>query len=534
MRVVLVSKRATYHASKILIFPMKAKFSLIFGIIVSACISCGAQSIAGQTGRTTIPAAKPYAITMQDANSRVWQRTVYELDPSGQLSERIQSFTELASGLNHLVNGQWVESSETIQILPNGTAVATNGQHQVYFPGDIYEGQIQMVMPDGKRLISRPLVLNYFDGEKTAIIAVLTNSIGVVMGDNQIIYPNAFSGIKADLRYTYTKDGFEQDIILRQQPFTPESFNLNPDTARLQVMSEFFNPPQPSIANNALSRQAGLSLSDQTLGFGAAQMIQGRAFLMGSTAQDAGAQVSKHWVQVSGRYLLVEEVPVDAILEGLASLPLTALNSNSGKHSHSASKHFKLPPQRLARNNGSKIIRMAKTESIELGYVMDYQTITGSLTNYVFQGDTTYFISGNLNLNGMSTFEGGTVIKYTNNATINLVAGSTINCQGSPYRLVNFTSMDDNSIGDQITGSSGTPTNYYANPAITFPNTNCSFQNFRISFASLAMVAPYGGSASPLTLTSGQIVNCGFGGSGSLFGIDGLKIKEHVIRQYTN
>ena len=67
------------------------------------------------------------------------------------------------------------------------------------------------------------------------------------MGSNQVIYPDAFTDFKADLRYTYTKAGFEQDIILREQPPTPESFGLDPETTRLQVLTEFFNPPQPEV-----------------------------------------------------------------------------------------------------------------------------------------------------------------------------------------------------------------------------------------------------------------------------------------------
>ena len=49
------------------------------------------------------------------------------------------------------------------------------------------------------------------------MIAVLTNSLGYLLSSNQVIYPNAFVGVNADLRYTYTKAGCEQDIIIRSQ-----------------------------------------------------------------------------------------------------------------------------------------------------------------------------------------------------------------------------------------------------------------------------------------------------------------------------
>jgi archaellum component FlaF (FlaF/FlaG flagellin family) len=489
------------------IFSMKTilNLTIVFVFLSSASLVWGGSGTASQP-----PAPTAYIITVQDANSRVWQRTVYETDPAGQIVARQHSYTEVASGLNHLVNGQWVESSEQIDILPNGTAVATNGQHQAYFPGDIYQGQIELVTPDGQHLKSRPMGLSYFDGTKSVLIAELTNSIGVVVGNNQVIYPNAFTDFKVDLRFTYTKAGFEQDIILRQQPPTPESMGLNPDTARLQILTEFFSPPQPTIQTDELPVQAGLSLTDESLGFGAMQMVPGRAFLLGANATDTGAMVDKQWLLLDGRQFLVEEVPVDAILEGLAALPLTAMNANSGKNSHTASKHLKLPSQRLVKNNTSKTMMLAKADLSAQGFVMDYQTLNTSLTNYTFQGDSTYYISGTVNLYQTNTFEGGAVLKYTNNANLNVISSSVLNWQSSAYRPVIFTAKDDNTIGETITGSTGTPTNYYANPAIKFPNGPHSMQYFRIAYAQAAIVVQ-SSTGNWLGLTNGQIVNCNLG-----------------------
>ena len=140
---------------------MKTLLALSYALLylcVAANVSL-AQSVFGQPTQITPPAAKPYIITAQDANSHVWQSTDYQMSPSGVVITNTHSYTEIASGLNHLVNGQWVASSEQIDILPNGTAAATNGQHQAYFPGDIYEGQIELVTPDGQQLQSRPLAL---------------------------------------------------------------------------------------------------------------------------------------------------------------------------------------------------------------------------------------------------------------------------------------------------------------------------------------------------------------------------------------
>src|SRR6185369_10115394 len=123
--------------------------------ILQAATDVASQPASEQT--KDVPAPTSYTVTSQDANSRVWEQTVYEVDPTGEATTNTRSYTELAVGLNHLVNGNWVESSEQIDILPNGTAVATNGQHQAYFPGNIYNGVIELVTPEGRHLKSRPI-----------------------------------------------------------------------------------------------------------------------------------------------------------------------------------------------------------------------------------------------------------------------------------------------------------------------------------------------------------------------------------------
>jgi len=91
-----------------------------------------------------------YSIVQNGPHSRVWQGVNTTTNADGSVQSKTSCYTELATGLNHLVAGQWVESSETIQITPDGAA-ATNGQHQVYFPANINTaGGIHLVMPDGQ------------------------------------------------------------------------------------------------------------------------------------------------------------------------------------------------------------------------------------------------------------------------------------------------------------------------------------------------------------------------------------------------
>jgi len=490
----------------------------LLGLTFSFVFLFGSANVWGQLTQAKLPPPTPYAITVQDANSRVWQRTDYAMSPSGGVVTNTHSYTEICSGLNHLVSGKWLESNDRIDILPNGTAVATNGQFSATFPGNIYPGQIEVVTPDGQHLKSRPLALAYFDGTNTVVIAELTNSIGVVVGNDQVVYPNSFSGLKVDVQYYYSKSGFEQNIVLKEQPPTPESLGISPDTARLQIFTEFFSPPQPTLQSTVLPAQAGLSLTDQSLNFGAMQMIQGRAFLMGQSAQDTGALVSKHWVQVNGRQFLVEEVPVDAILEGLAALPLSAMNSTSGENFHTASRHSILPPQRPANTNFPAKMMLAKVDFPKQGFVLDYQTVIGSSSNFTWLGDTTYYVSGQFNSYGTNTFEGGTVIKYATNGSINISPGppgitACIKWKGDAYRPVIFTAIDDNSVGEVPSFSNGNPTNnYYGYPMLYLMGLTPAptLTGLRMSYANTALY--FNGCS--LNIYGAQLVNCKYPISG--------------------
>ncbi|MGH7975238.1 MAG: hypothetical protein ACREC8_01110, partial [Limisphaerales bacterium] len=442
------------------------------------------STAAGQSPTNQTETIVGYQIGVQDGNSRVWQKIVQLTDAQGNVTYQTNNaYTELATGLNHLVNGKWVASKEEIDIAADGnSALATNGQHQAYFPGDIYSGKIELVTPDGKHLYSRPVGLSYFDGTNSVLIAELTNATGEVVGNNQVVYANAFTGLKADIRYTYTKAGFEQDVILREQPPTPASYGLNPDTTRLELLTEFFNPPQPRVSARTVSTTAG-NLENDQLSFGAMAMVPGKAFMLG--ANTPSVSVNKQWLLLNGRQMLVEEVPVASIADELGNLPLPqAASVKPNPPLNVVSAKRLLPAQRLANVPGKHLMQMAQATPSPQGLVLDYVTINSSLTNYTFQGDTTYYISGAFNLWGTNTFEGGAVIKYISNAAIYVNIGPTrpgIQFESSAYRPVIFTAKDDNSVGATITGSTGTPTGYYANPALSFtvPNYLSTIANLR-------------------------------------------------------
>jgi len=141
----------------------------LFSGVLLASSSLQAQTLSQATAIAN-PSPVNYVIGQQGASSRIWQKIVQTVDAQGNVAfQTNQTYVELATGLNfkNPKTGQWVASSEQINISPDGSsAAATNGQHQVYFPGNIYSGQIKMVTQDGQVIQSQPIGLSYFDGTR--------------------------------------------------------------------------------------------------------------------------------------------------------------------------------------------------------------------------------------------------------------------------------------------------------------------------------------------------------------------------------
>jgi hypothetical protein len=152
---------------------------------------------------------------------------------------------------------------------------------------------------------------------------------------------------------------------------------------------------------------------------------------------------------------------------------------------------------------------------------IDYSTMAASATNYVFQADMTYYISSGVNLYGTNTWEGGTVLKFASNACISLIPvpdPPQIRFLTSAYKPVVFTAKDDNTVAESISGSSGNPSGYYANPALIIPMSTHSVSYVRFAYAQKAISLFWGAT---LTASNVQILNsrvgCSLLGSTVLF-----------------
>jgi hypothetical protein len=109
------------------------RLPFVFGSLFLTTFPAVAQTApslpASDAGQSTLQVGT-YQVIERDANSQVWQRIDYETLPSGETVPLIHQYTELATGLNHLVDGQWVASKEEIDLSPDGNSAAVEGGHR--------------------------------------------------------------------------------------------------------------------------------------------------------------------------------------------------------------------------------------------------------------------------------------------------------------------------------------------------------------------------------------------------------------------
>ena len=481
-------------------------------LLVVLCALCVAQVLPAQTSPGTTLTSRAnsntqYHVVKRNLNSRVWERTETVETPDGRQVSVTNSYTELATGLCYEKGGQLVDSKAEIKILPNGAgAAASEGQHKVVFPANLYDGQIELNTPDNKWFRSHVLGLAYYDtatGE-SVLLAETTNSAGQLYSSNVVIYADAFSGIKADVRYTYTPGAFEQDIVLRSRLPSPADYGLDPETTRLEVLTEFFNPPTPVKETQEIA-----GIQDQQLDFGVMKIGRGKGFALGNEANSMqSVPVTKSWEKIEGRDILFEDVEFKAVEAELNKLPRSAMNNvpaTPDSEQQQATKSRTLPAPRTAGNESTDKFLVAKADvESRPGYVLDYVTTPGSVSSYTFHSDTTYYISGEFNIYGPITLEGGTVIKFAANPGQGLVLNGPLDCETSLYRPAVFTSKDDDSVGERIADSSGWPSTFNGT-ALDFDieSSVTALEHIRIAYAARGIEY----SVSPGSLRHCQFVN---------------------------
>ena len=466
-----------------------------------------------QLARTPVSEVPQIAVVDVGAHHRVYGRitTVTNAATKTTHSKTNIAYTELATGLNYRdAQGSWVEATENIDITQDG-GQAVHGQSQAYFPKNVNGSLMRYVTPDGVQLNFKLLGLSYQDASgKSVLFAQLKDSNGILLSSsNVVVYPDAFDGTSASVRYKYTRSGFEQDILLQGPLPDCHAWGLDPQSVIIQILTEFVGSTEPAKESVPMFDRT----SETNLIFGVARIGRGKAFTIGS--DENTVIVRPHWLHLTDpnsnvdRTFLLEQVSFAELSEQLNQLSSSIGGGSASVPAPPKSRELGVASLGLhppALKMGKPIkgpLELASAGYRETGLVLDFTTtITNGFNNYTFTNGT-YYINGTANMTGITTYEDGSVLKFATNAT---VSANNVVWLGRPYHPIIMTSKDDNTVGDTISGSTGTPTNYFANPAlkISSATNTVNISNFRVCYAQTA-ISIYNSAAN---FTNGQVFQC--------------------------
>jgi hypothetical protein len=441
------------------------------------------------------PAQQELNVIERGPNHKVIERTVEEVTSDGRIITRPSRYTAIASGMNVLENGMWREVEEKFELIPGG-AVA-RGHHQVTISGDFQaNGVVDLVSSDGRRFRSHLLGLAYTEltTAQSVLFAEPQACAGELVAPNVILFRDAFAGpARCDVRYTFTRGGFSQDVICRSRLPDPAQWGMDKTWTRIEVWS-VVDAEEPSLREQTLAKPEEWELpmfdagmSDETLQWGSLRIGPGRAFML-NDEDDSGVVVAKNLVVLDQTRFLVEKLDYVDVEDELQNLPLAAANLRAPAALQARVAHpsrnaaltaaWRRDRQRRERQEARagvpgeanrpeptiaakpQILLAGVRRANEPGLVIDYQTINVNTNSAIFRRDTTYFVVGNYTLSGTNIIEGSTVIKATNaNLVGRLTVTGTVLCETDRARPAFFTSWQDNTVGEPIAGSSGHPTN---------------------------------------------------------------------------
>jgi hypothetical protein len=471
----------------------------------------------------TAAPAPPYTVVDSGPSYRVWQRTIDQTDPvTGQVSPAVQSYTELADGMNYWSNGQWAESQDLIEATPTG-AQAVHGQVKATINGDITSsGAITLTTPSGQVFQSRPLGLYYADpvSGKVAQIALVQPGPGLLYAPNVLVFTNCLSGLAADLMLVWARNGFEQNLVLRQAPPAPESFGLSSASCRLQMWTAMDQCPEPLEVRPA---PLASGLVDHILIFPDCWFPVGSASLLGAAPLAAAGQAAavrpvcpsdtntvptaKSLVAMAGQTVLVEEISFSDLLPAFKALSHASLSPGKPRAVELAARGQLLPPRAATRQNHP--VLPAPGRYAARGVLLDYVQLSGSSNSYTFTDGTTYYVPSSYTVtSGSATFQAGTVLKFATNAY--LMASGPVSFPAGGSQVV-FTSVDDNDYGQPMPGSTGQPY-HTGNPALWmyWQTVNTAVQDALFRWVQQGVV--YGeGTVNEPSLSSSAFQDCTIG-----------------------
>lgn len=481
---------------------------------------------------TTPPAAasaaeRNYQPAERTANETKWQ-SVSLTAINGKQVLVTNSYIQVEPGLNFQdENGVFREASDTIEVV-TGKGVARNAGHKAIFSGNVNDatGTLTLELPDKRIVREQPIGIAFTDltTGKSAFMAEVQHAAGVV-DNNDVLYQNALEGGIA-IRYRFRKGSIERDVILSTQLPDPrqEPFSMNPENVMVEIWTEFLEGPQPEIVVQKRSmgiNGRGLPHEEHRLSFGSMRFGAGQGFQANAQAKAMNGRVppsdsipiSLEWKKLQGMSFLIESIPFKQLAPKLQNLPKAhvAFHRLQPRTNDLAANRFERQrPMRLARSNPndlqpgktSQIAQASKGTALDTGFVLDYVLLTGA-SDYVFRGDTTYYITNSVYCYGTTVIEGGSVMKFTAGSGLNI--GGTVSCLTSQFHPAFLTAKDDDTVGEIISGSSGAPSGNYGDFRFWSNTKNQTLHDLRFRHLTTGILSFYSGAIEARNL---QFMKC--------------------------
>jgi len=162
--------------------------------------------------------------------------------------------------------------------------VSTNSVWRVRIGPNIRaRGAVSVLTPEKHLLVGQPLALSFYDpvAQTNVLLAELKDPTARLVNSNCVVFTDCWNNdIKADIVYSLERRNFSQGVVVKGTLPDPAFWGLNTNNVRLQVWSEFYEPPEPVKTERVLKEiSPGLVWKDETLAFGQSRMVPGRAFL---------------------------------------------------------------------------------------------------------------------------------------------------------------------------------------------------------------------------------------------------------------
>ena len=329
------------------VLALTTALTLCTAVVTAQTVGDGAANDAGSdaAGRDPAPGGGPnnaleqvftWVPGLPSLPARVTKRV--EVPPAYILSTNQDGSVSLVTNLAGLRLAR-LPARPTPRIRVGQDGAESSGSHfSVTFDGNLNSSNaIVMKSEAGQELNGHVAGLAASDSSGQRVwLAALQDSQGYVVPTvpgkaARVIYTNAMKGVQCDIVYDININSVVQDVFVREPVVLPKE--LDPATARLEVISVFTGPPAPRKTPRTLS------LVDETKGparpekravtedldWGSAAFIDGRAFRWQSGNSAGGRQrwpVAKRWIEAEdgASAYLVESVDFESIAPALEGL----------------------------------------------------------------------------------------------------------------------------------------------------------------------------------------------------------------------